>query len=92
MVSAFELLCGSPAFTKLDLRNAYHLIRIRGGDEWKTDINTTTGHYEYLIMYFGLTDAPVFFQVLVNDIFKDMLNTFVFVSLDDILIFFLIPS
>ena len=87
MDSAFELLQGATIFTKLDLRNAYHLVRIREGDEWKTAFNTATGHWEYLVMAFGLTNAPAVFQTLVNDVLGDMLNKFVFVYLDDILIF-----
>ena len=85
--SAFELLRGATIFTKLDLRNAYHLVRIREGDEWKTAFNTPTGHYEYLVMPFGLTNAPAVFQALVNDVLRDMLNKQVFVYLDDILTF-----
>lgn len=87
MSSAFELIHGARVFTKLDLRNAYHLVRIREGDEWKTAFNTPSGHYEYLVMPFGLTNAPAVFQAFVNDVLRDMLNDFVFVYLDDILIF-----
>ncbi|KAK3516894.1 hypothetical protein QTP70_028261 [Hemibagrus guttatus] len=75
MSTAFELL-----------HNAYHLVRIREGDEWKTAFNTPTGHYKYLVMPFGLTNSPAVFQALVNDILRDYLNQFVFVYLD-ILIF-----
>ncbi|MPV02328.1 hypothetical protein FVA96_24335, partial [Escherichia coli] len=85
--SAFELLEGATVFTKLDLRNAYHLVRIREGDEWKRAFNTPTGHYEYLVMPFGLTNAPAVFQSMVNDVLRDMLDKFVFVYLDDILVF-----
>ncbi len=85
MATAFELLQGASIFTKLDLCNAYYLVRIRQGDEWKTAFNTPTGHYEYLVMPFGLTNAV--FQALINDVLRDMLNQFVFVYLDDILIF-----
>ena len=48
--SALEQLCGARYFTKLDLRSAYNLVRIREGDEWKTAFSTTTGHYEYLVL------------------------------------------
>ena len=85
--SAFELLQGASLFTKLDLRNAYHLVRIREGDEWKTAFNTPRGHYKYLVMPFGLTNAPAVFQALVNDVLRDFLNVFLFVYLDDIVIF-----
>ena len=74
-------------FSKLDLHNAYHLVRIREVDEWKTAFNTPLGHFEYLFMPFGLTNTPAVFQSLVNDVLRDMLNHSVFVYLDDILIF-----
>ncbi|KAK3534912.1 hypothetical protein QTP70_002000 [Hemibagrus guttatus] len=74
MATTFELLQGASIFTKLDLRNAYHLVCIRQGDEWKTAFNTPTGHYEYRVMPFGLTNAPAVFQVLINDVLRDMLN------------------
>ena len=85
--SAFEPLQGATIFSKLDLRNAYHLVRIREGDEWKTAFNTPLGHFEYLVMPFGLTNAPAVFQALINDVLRDFLNRFIFVYLDDILIF-----
>ena len=72
MNTAFDLLQGVTVFTKLDLRNTYHLVRIKEGDEWKTAFNTPTGHWEYLVMPFGLTNAPAVFQTLVNDVLGDM--------------------
>ena len=87
MTTAFELLQGATIFTKLDLRNAYHLVCIWEGDEWKKAFNSPTGHWDYLVMPFGLTNTPAVFQGLVNDILRDMKNQFVFVYLDDILIF-----
>ncbi|KAI2645588.1 Transposon Tf2-9 polyprotein [Labeo rohita] len=87
MSSAFERLQGASFFTKLDLRNAYHLVRIREGDEWKTAFNTPRGHFEYLVLLFGLSNAPAIFQALVNNVLRDMVDQFIYVYLDDILIF-----
>ncbi len=87
MSSAFELLQGAKVFTKSELCNAYHLVRIHEGDEWKTDVNTPTGHYEYLVLTFGLTNALAVFQGMVNRMLGDMINQFVFVYLDDVLIY-----
>ncbi len=85
--AALEQLRTARYFTKLDLRSAYNLIRIREGDEWKTAFSTTSGHYEYRVMPFGLANSPSVFQALVNDVFRDMLSQFVIVYIDDILIY-----
>ncbi len=85
--AALEQLRQAKYFTKLDLRSAYNLIRIREGDEWKTAFSTSTGHYEYCIMPFGLANSPSVFQSFMNDIFRDMLDRRVLVYIDDILVF-----
>ena len=79
MSSVFDQLHQAKIFTKLDLRNAYHLVRIREGDEWKTGFNTPRGHYEYLVMPFGLNTAPAVFQAMINDILRDFLDHFVYI-------------
>ncbi|KAL0192406.1 hypothetical protein M9458_010702, partial [Cirrhinus mrigala] len=84
---ALEQLRSARFYTKLDLRSAYNLIRIRKGDEWKTAFSTTSGHYEYRVMPFGLANSPSYFQAFVNEVFRDMLNRWVIVYIDDILIF-----
>ncbi|KAI2651010.1 Retrotransposon-derived protein PEG10 [Labeo rohita] len=85
--SALEQLRSARIFTKLDLRSAYNLIRIRAGDEWKTAFSTTSGHYEYRVMPFGLANSPSYFQAFINEVFRDMLNRWVIVYIDDILIY-----
>ncbi|KAL0202757.1 hypothetical protein M9458_000775, partial [Cirrhinus mrigala] len=84
---ALEQLRSARYYTKLDLHSAYNLIRIREGDEWKTDFSTTSGHYEYRVMPFGLANSPSYFQAFVNEVFRDMLNRWIIVYIDDILIF-----
>lgn len=64
MSSAFELLQGAKVFTKLDLRNAYHLVCIKKGHEWKMAFNTPLGHFEYRVLPFGLANAPAVFSSL----------------------------
>ena len=82
-----EKVRGAKFFTKLDLRSAYNLVRIREGDEYKTAFNTRFGHFEYLVMPFGLKNAPATFQHFINDILSDYLDDFAFAYIDDILIF-----
>ena len=74
-------------FTRIDLKGAYNLVRVKPDDEWKTAFRCRYGHFEYLVMPFGLTNAPATFQHLMNDIFRDLLDHVVIIYLDDILIF-----
>ena len=73
-------------FMQLDLTSAYHRMRIKKGGKWKTAFQTWYGHFEYQVMYFGLTNAPGSFQSYVNKILAEKLDIFVIVYLDDILI------
>jgi transposase InsO family protein len=82
-----DRLGGSVVFSKIDLRNAYHRIRIREGDEWKTAFRTRYGHFEYLVLPFGLTNAPATFQAYINRALRGLVDDFCIVYLDDILIF-----
>ncbi len=85
--ASLEQLRKAKYFTKLDLRSAYNLIRIHEGDEWKTAFSTASGHYEYLVIPFGLSNSPSVFDAFINDVFRDMLNHWVIVYIDDILIY-----
>ena len=82
-----ENLSNGKVFSKLDLRSAYNLIRIKEGDEYKTAFTCKYGHYEYLVMPFGLKNAPAVFQHFINDIFEDIIGSFVYCYIDDIIIF-----
>ncbi|KAK3510911.1 hypothetical protein QTP70_025547 [Hemibagrus guttatus] len=85
--AALEHLRGATVFTKLDLRSAYNLIRIREGDEWKTAFVTPTGHYQYLVMPYGLANTPSVFQDFIHEVLQEFLHRFVLVYIDDILIY-----
>ncbi len=74
-------------YTKLNLRSAYHRMRVAEGHEWKTAFCTRYGLFEYLVMPFGLTNAPGVFQRLVNKVLRKFIDRFVIVYLDDILIY-----
>jgi RNase H-like domain found in reverse transcriptase/Reverse transcriptase (RNA-dependent DNA polymerase)/Integrase zinc binding domain/Chromo (CHRromatin Organisation MOdifier) domain len=78
---------GAKWFTKIDLREAYHKVRIAEGEEWKTAWGCRFGHYEQTVVNFGLTNAPATFQALINDILRENLDMFVTAYLDDILIY-----
>ena len=81
-------VAGAKIFTKLDLKNGYHLIQIHKGDESKTVFCTRYGQYEYKVMPFGLVNASATFQAMKNKIRREFLNHGVVVYLDDILIYF----
>ncbi len=74
-------------FTKLDLKDAYHRLRIREGDEWKTAFRTRYGHFEYCVMPFGLSNAPATFQAYINHALVGLVDVTCVVYLDDILIY-----
>lgn len=82
-----DRLAKARIFTALDLRDGYHLIRMKKGEEWKTAFRTRYGHFEYTVMPFGLTNAPATFQALINDVLRERLDVTVIAYLDDILIY-----
>ncbi|KAH9270988.1 hypothetical protein BASA83_006738 [Batrachochytrium salamandrivorans] len=74
-------------FTTLDIRGAYNLLRIKEGDELKTAFITKYGQFEFLVMPFGLANAPAQFQRMMNSLFRHMISKSVLVYLDDIVVY-----
>ena len=87
MTELRERVAGATIFTKLDLKDGYHHIRIQKGDEWKTAFRTCYGHYEYKVMPLGLVNWLATFQAMMNHILCEYLDHGVVVYLDDILIY-----
>ena len=84
---ALDRLGQAKHLTQLDLTSAYHKMRIWEGDKWKTAFHIRYGHFEYQAMPFGLSNALASFQGYINKILIKKLDVFVFVYLDDILIY-----
>ncbi|SLM34929.1 retrotransposable element tf2 155 kda protein type 1 [Lasallia pustulata] len=87
ILDMLDRLQGAKKFTKLDCKDAYNRVRIKGGDEWKTAFRTWFGLFEYLAMPFGLTNAPATFQAFIDKALGEFLDITYVVYLDNILIF-----
>ncbi|GKD25769.1 putative reverse transcriptase domain-containing protein [Tanacetum coccineum] len=84
---SIECISGAKFFSKIDLRLGYHQLRVKEQDVSKTAFCTRYGHYEFLVMLFGLTNAPVVFMDLMNRVFHEYLDRFFIVLIDDILVY-----
>ena len=74
-------------FTKMDLRWEYNNVQIKEGDEWKVAFMTPEGSFEPTVMFFGLTNSPVTFQAMMNELLRDLINTGkVAAFIDDIIV------
>ena len=84
----FDQMRGVKVFSKIDLRSGYHQVRIKDEDIHKKTFRTRYAHYEFVVVPFGLTNAPATFMCLMNSVFSRYLDKFVIVLLDDILVYY----
>ena len=82
-----DQLSKAKVYTKLDLKDTYHRVRIEPGDEQKTAFRCRYGHFEYCVMPFGLVNVPATFQTFINEVLGDLVDTIYIVYLNDILIY-----
>src|SRR5881394_6564 len=87
MSEIMDRIKGATRFTRLDVRDAFNRLRIAKGDEWKTAFRTRYGHFEYLVMPFGLCNGPASFQSYINDALHEYLDLFCIAYLDDVLVY-----